>query len=98
MSNVELVVKIPEIEYEHLTNQEKFDSLTKNKQEWLINKILNRVIDGISLPKGHGNLVDYEKLKNNAREYGAYTEATLSHIKPKIIIEANKEQEDGNYN
>lgn len=53
------------------------------------------IANGTPLPKGHGNLVDYEELKNNAREYGAYTEATLSHIKPKIIIEADKEQEDG---
>ena len=59
------------------------------------------------LPKGHGDLVDYEKLKNNVREYGAYAEATLSHIKPKTIIEADApkrrkgtplEENDNGYN
>lgn len=49
----------------------------------------NVVLNGIPLPKGHGGLVDYEELKNNAREYGVYTEAVISHVKPKIIIEAD---------
>jgi len=35
--------------------------------------------------------VDYEELKNNAREYGTYAEVILSHIKPKTIIEADRD-------
>lgn len=49
--------------------------------------------NGTPLPKGHGGLVDYEELKNNAREYGAYAEAILSHIKPTTIIEADADIE-----
>ncbi len=58
MADIELVIKIPEIEYEHITNKEKFYSLEKSKKEWLINKILNYIMDGTPLPKGHGNLKD----------------------------------------
>lgn len=53
------------------------------------------VKNGIPLPKGHGVLVDYEELKNNAREYGAYAETTLSHIKPKVIIKADTAESEG---
>ena len=57
------------------------------------NFVYKAIKNGTPLPKGHGDLVDYEELKNNAREYGAYAEATLSHIKPKTIIEADKEEQ-----
>ena len=60
--------------------------------------VRQRIQQGTPLPKGHGELVDYEELKSNAREYGAYAETTLSHIKPKIIIEADKEELDANSN
>jgi len=65
MSNIELVIKMPEIEYEYITNREKFHSLEKNKQEWLINKTLNYLLNGIQLPKEHGDLIDRKKLQNN---------------------------------
>lgn len=78
---MQIVIDIPEEDYEYLK---------KHNKHGLYSSILN----GITLPKEHGNLVDYEELKNNAREYGAYTEATLSHIKPKIIIEADTKSED----
>lgn len=82
MASVELVVKIPEEAYKKLKNE---------GVDWLgAEHILDAVANGIPLPKGHGDLVDYEELKNNAREYGAYAEATLSHIKPKTIIEADR--------
>lgn len=32
-------------------------------------------------------------MKNIAKEYGAYTEAILSHVRPKTIIEADKPEE-----
>jgi len=63
MADMELVIKIAEVEYEHLTNKEKFNSLEKSKQEWLINKTLNCVINGTPLPKGHGRLIDADELK-----------------------------------
>lgn len=62
MSDIKLIVKMPEIEYEHIVNKEKFYSLEKGKQGWLINKILNNVKAGIPLPKGHGKIVDIGKI------------------------------------
>lgn len=59
---VELVIKMPKIEYEHLTNQNKFSSLEKNRQTWLINKTLNRVAEGTLLPEGHGKIIDVDDL------------------------------------
>ena len=86
MADIELVIKIPEDEYRNilLTGKASFCAV-------------NAIEAGTPLPKGHGDLVDYEELKNNAQEYGAYAETTLSHIKPKIIIEAataESEEED----
>lgn len=52
--------------------------------------MLHVIKNGTPLPKGHGDLVDYREMKNIAREYGAYTEAALSHVKPKTIIEADR--------
>lgn len=60
----------------------------------LFGRIRKSIFHCTPLPKGHGDLVDYEELKNNVGEYGAYAEATLSHIKPKIIIEADKEESE----
>ena len=60
---VDVVVRIPKIEYEHLTNEEKFHSLEKSKQEWLINKTLNRIADGIQLSEGHGDLIDVSDIR-----------------------------------
>lgn len=57
-------------------------------------EIYKCVRKGVQLPKGHGDLVDYEELKNNARECSIYAEVTLSHIKPKTIIEADKEESE----
>ena len=63
MSDMEIVIKIPKIEYEHIADEEKFHSLEKSKQEWLINKVLNRVVDGIKLKEGHGNLIDVDDIR-----------------------------------
>ena len=88
MSDRELVIKIPEEEYINI--KDAINSLIENGVERVsMSKICLAILDGTPLPKGHGELVDYEELKSNAREYGAYTETTLSHIKPKIIIEAD---------
>ena len=98
MKDVELVIKIPEIEYEHLINKEKFNSLEKSKQEWLINKTLNRVIDSTPLPKGHGRIVDISKLEYlKALNDAIHNKITWSEAITKIknsaqtIIEADNE-------
>ena len=98
MKDIELVIKIPEEMYEALRKTHMIISSGQRSGKTLMSVIYNAVSNGTPLPKGHGKLVDYEELKSNAREYGAYAETTLSHIKPKIIIEADKEELDANSN
>ena len=68
MPDIELVIKISKIEYEHLTNKEKFYSLIKSKQEWLINKILYHIVDSTPLTEGHGRIGDLDKLIKAMKE------------------------------
>ncbi len=82
---MQIVIDIPDEEYKRLVYIDMF-------------KLKGYIENGTPLPKGHGDLVDYEELKNNAREYGAYTEAALSHVKPKTIIEADTEEENADSN
>jgi len=87
--DIELVIKIPEEQYNTIKS-DLYNTFPAEMKECGLEAIRN----GTPLPKGHGDLVDYEEMKNNARKYGAYAEATLSHIKPKTIIEADKEDGD----
>jgi len=80
MSNIELVVKIPEDEYKNilLTGKASFCAV-------------NAIEAGTPLPKGHGDIVDIETLidmfwDGNSMEITKYD---LSVIEP--IIEADKE-------
>lgn len=66
---MEKIIKIPENEYEYLINKEKFCSLEKSKQEWLINKTLNRILNGVPLPKGHGRLKDVDWIDDNCENH-----------------------------
>ena len=80
-----IVIDIPEELYEEIISRDDCG----------LHELTRAIANGTPLPKGHGDLVDYEELKNNAQEYGAYAETTLSHIKTKIIIEADTaESED----
>ena len=88
MADIKLVISISEDSYKATCNGYMLPLDVEN--------VVQGIKNGIPLPKGHGNLVDYEELKHNAREYGAYVEATLSHVKPKTIIEADEGQTDGN--
>ncbi len=81
---MKIVIDIPEEEYRCVQITGYIGNATQ---------VSNAIFDGTPLPQGHGALVDYQELKNNVREYGAYAEATLSHIKPKIIIDADRCEE-----
>ena len=80
---MQILINIPEEVYKCLQREQRFPD--GFDIEWL-------VIHGVPLPKGHGDLVDYRELKKNALEYGEYTSATLSHVKPVVLIEADKEK------
>ena len=54
MADVELVIKIPEENYERLKFMEEMGALN--------NPYLETIANGIPLPKGHGDLVDRKEL------------------------------------
>ena len=87
---MKLVIEIEDKIYNDIKHGKIYSSIYDVPMESVL-----AIANGTPLPKGHGNLVDYEELKNNAREYGSYAEATLSHIKPKTIIEADVEESEG---
>jgi len=81
MADIELVIKIPEEDYEYLKSHNKDGSY-------------NAILNGTPLPKGHGDIVDIETLidmfwDGNSMEITKYD---LSVIEP--IIEADKESEE----
>ncbi len=101
MANIELVIKIPEEAYKLLKNE---------GVDWLgAEHILNAVANGIPLPKGHGALKDSDLLDTRLNfvlnHTGGYKNtpigtgiviAMAENLDAKTIIEADKEQKDGN--
>ena len=80
---MKIVIDIPQYIYEHAKEQSE-----DNNDEW---DAMRAIANGTPLPKGHGDLVDFDRL---CKEYwdGNYMEIhkdDLSNIKP--IIEADKE-------
>ena len=94
MADIELVVKIPEEAYKLLKNE---------GVDWLgAEHILNAVANGTPLPKGHGDIIDRNKIEYMKAIHDLkYGEITASECATKIkysaptIIEADKEQSDG---
>ena len=73
------VIDIPDIEYEHITNKEKYKSLSDEKAKWLIDKTLNRIADATPLEEvfKNGLLKDCESCE-------AHFEKVLEDIKAEI--------------
>ena len=94
---MEIVVNIPDKEYDMLKNY--FKELEKSKQEWLVNKTLSRVADGVPLPKEHDNLIDVSEVKwmyahTNAAIYsGSDIARIVNSVKP-VIPAQRKDPED----
>lgn len=108
MANIELVIKIPEEEYQGVVNADK------GRGQWgndLLGILCAGISDGTPLPKGHGRLIDADALintfhddvfiKNNTFGNGeycnVYANTVLAVIKkaPTIIeAEADKESEE----
>ena len=84
---MQIVIDIPEENYKNIKEQ-------VDKRDYPDMQIGRAIANGIPLPKGHGDLVDFDKL---CREYwdGNYMEIhrnDLQSIKP--IIEADTESEE----
>lgn len=97
MDEIELVIKIPEEEYEDIINSEDCG----------LHRLTRAIAKGTLLPKGHGRLIDISKLDNDRIESdnpiiyltinGEYIEAvSLDYLYSlQTIIEADKaESED----
>ena len=105
MTDIELVVKIPEEIRLALINNIQ---LSMEQQSICNSYITHAIINGTPLPKGHGKLVDIGKLDNDITERdnpiiyltinGEYIEAvSLDYLNSlPTIIEADKEKKDGN--
>lgn len=98
MADVELVIKIPDEVYEHAKEQSE-DSY----DEW---DAMRAIANGIPLPKGHGRLIDADKLVPDCQEdfvcydddeHNEFTAVGIAQIEcADTIIEADadKESED----
>ena len=87
MADIELVIKIPE-EVEHKVYAYGL-SLCPSDKEQLINAIMN----GKPLPKGHGRLIDADKLYDDY-EINSYDWEDTIEYAPTIIEADKKESEE----
>lgn len=94
MADTELVIKIDEEQYEFIKQSMTMDKV-KDYHALLYN-ICERIKNGTPLPKGHGRLIDADRLKTHfvGTEQGTdlevYLETTI--IDAPTIIEADKEE------
>ena len=100
MADVELIIKIPEVVYEHIL---KAKSVPDMLGVDIVNTI-NAVANGVPLPKGHGNLIDTKEFikavndwADNIDNYEAYEELEIAKAllqnHAHTIIEADLESE-----
>ena len=86
---MEIVIDIPEEEYQTYINHT--EAILDASIPLVHQDLLRAVINGTPLPKGHGNIVDIEKLIDMFWDGGSMeiTKYDLSVIEP--LIEADKE-------
>ena len=83
MADIELVIKIPE---------EKYNYVIKQVAERIDNPLKLYIANGTPLPKGHGRLIDADRLWDSYHDlgYDFYEAFDLAET----IIEADKESEE----
>lgn len=101
MADMELVVKIPEEEYINIKNA--INSLiAQGVERSSMSKVCLAILNGTPLPKGHGRLGDLDALEEEVSSWGMNDYEPLDFIdainEADTILEADKEQEDGNNN
>ena len=93
MSDIELVIKISEKDYQTILNhgEEILDESSFIEPKYLYRAVLN----GTPLPKGHGRLIDMKNLQNFVSKYTEYDAIQLILVDREdyipTIIEADKE-------
>ena len=97
---MEVVIKIPDYEYEDLTGLYKFGLDRPTAYKTFIEKIcVEAIANGTPLPEGHGRLIDADKL--DTRERGNNSQRTMWWNIDRIIkdaqtiVEADKENNNG---
>lgn len=92
MADIELVIKIPEEEYEDI---KYFGTIVDESRDYIANIILS----GIPLPKGHGDLIDKSEAIISLFDYynGKKTIGQCIDGVP-TIIESDKEVHDAHSN
>lgn len=103
MANIELVIKIAEEAYQGIVNANKAHGQWGND---LLGILCAGIANGTQLPKGHGRLIDENKLlenlkesanhhANNSREESLlYRDRVIVSEQP-AIIEADKTESEG---
>jgi hypothetical protein len=90
MTDIELIIKIPEEEYTGIKNA--INSLIENGVERTsMSKICLAILDGVQLPSGHGDLIDRRDLIENGINKGFcnwYDEIKMANA----IIEADRSE------
>lgn len=88
---MELVIKIPEKTYNQLVDVAKRDKRA-------LNYFGQRVTEGVPLPKGHGRLIDADRLKEemekDVRRAMSFVDLTDFVWLAPTVIEADKEGEE----
>lgn len=100
---MELIIKIPDYEYEDLTGLYKYGLDRPTAYKTFIEKIcVEAIANGTPLPEGHGRLIDADKL--DTRERGNNSQRTMwwqidcivKHAP--TIVEADAESDNGTDN
>lgn len=89
MADIELVIKIPEEIYIHFLSRYKYQD-TNDVGLSESEKVGVAVKNGIPLPKGHGALIDVDKIIGKIHGVKSITAV----LDAKAIIEADKEESE----
>ena len=88
MTDIELVIKIPEEQYKFIKQSMTMDAV-KNYPA-LLYTIWERIQNGKPLPKGHGRLIDANKLVSSFPNYNGMSDVAITIGYAPTIVEADK--------
>ena len=98
---MQIVIDIPEDDYKFIKDIQDYISGRRSGRQIEYN-IINAILNGTPLPKGHGRLIDADALKECEQKWSCdYEPDGYSHVveirdidDEPTIIEADKEQEE----
>ncbi len=96
MSDIELVIKMPEKVYNHILSMQFCLGGLRNGKS-LLEEILKAIRTGTPLPKGHGRLIDFDALDKDFDKCNCSGDCGFlicPVYSQKVIIEADKESEE----